>query len=102
MTGVQTCALPILASNSSCVMISLSSSSLYIFSSSAISRLDFRQTPDSATDSQPTPQKESADSPAPKSSLDIAEELKIYKELLDSEIITQEEFDAKKKQLLNL
>ena len=63
---------------------------------------DFRQTPDSATDSQPTPQKESADSPAPKSSLDIAEELKIYKELLDSEIITQEEFDAKKKQLLNL
>lgn len=34
--------------------------------------------------------------------LDIAEELKIYKELLDSEIITQEESDAKKKQLLNL
>ena len=31
-----------------------------------------------------------------------AEELKKYKELLDSDIITQEEFDAKKKQLLNL
>ena len=31
-----------------------------------------------------------------------AEELKQYKELLDSGIITQEEFDAKKKQLLGL
>ena len=31
-----------------------------------------------------------------------AEELKTYKELLDSGVITQEEFDAKKKQLLNL
>lgn len=31
-----------------------------------------------------------------------AEELKKYKELLDSGIITQEEFDAKKKQLLGL
>lgn len=31
-----------------------------------------------------------------------ADELKKYKELLDSGIITQEEFDAKKKQLLNL
>ncbi len=31
-----------------------------------------------------------------------AAELKQYKELLDSGIITQEEFDAKKKQLLNL
>lgn len=30
------------------------------------------------------------------------EELKQYKELLDSGVITQEEFDAKKKQLLNL
>lgn len=30
------------------------------------------------------------------------EELKQYKELIDSEIITQEEFDAKKKQLLGL
>ncbi len=31
-----------------------------------------------------------------------AEELKQYKELLDSGIITQDEFDAKKRQLLNL
>ena len=31
-----------------------------------------------------------------------ADELKKYKELFDSGIITQEEFDAKKKQLLNL
>jgi len=31
-----------------------------------------------------------------------ADELKKYKELLDSEIITQEEFDEKKKQLLGL
>ena len=36
---------------------------------------------------------------APKSD---ADELKKYKELLDSGIITQEEFDAKKKQLLGL
>lgn len=34
--------------------------------------------------------------------LGAAEELKTYKELLDSGTITQEEFDAKKKQLLNL
>ena len=31
-----------------------------------------------------------------------AEEIKDYKSLLDSGIITQEEFDAKKKQLLGL
>ncbi|MBO5652993.1 MAG: SHOCT domain-containing protein, partial [Clostridia bacterium] len=31
-----------------------------------------------------------------------AEELKKYKDLLDAGIITQEEFDAKKKQLLGL
>ena len=31
-----------------------------------------------------------------------ADELKKFKELLDSGIITQEEFDAKKKQLLGL
>lgn len=35
-------------------------------------------------------------------SKDPLEEIKKYKELLDSGIITQEEFDAKKKQLLNL
>ena len=32
----------------------------------------------------------------------VAEELKTYKELMDSGVITQEEFDAKKKQLLGL
>ena len=32
----------------------------------------------------------------------IADELIKYKELLDQEVITQEEFDAKKKQLLGL
>ena len=31
-----------------------------------------------------------------------ADELKKFKELLDMEVITQEEFDAKKKQLLGL
>ncbi len=34
--------------------------------------------------------------------VDIAEEIKKYKDLLDSGALTQEEFDAKKKQLLNL
>lgn len=37
-----------------------------------------------------------------KESLSSADELKKFKELLDSGIITQEEFDAKKKQLLGL
>lgn len=36
------------------------------------------------------------------SSVDTASDLKKYKDLLDSGAITQEEFDAKKKQLLNL
>ena len=40
-----------------------------------------------------------SDSTAPKSNID---DLKKLKELLDSDIITQEEFDAKKKQLLGL
>ena len=35
-------------------------------------------------------------------SISNAEELKIYKELLDTGVITKEEFDAKKKQLLGL
>ena len=43
-----------------------------------------------------------APSTAPASSVSNADELKKYKELLDSGIITQEEFDAKKKQLLGL
>lgn len=37
-----------------------------------------------------------------KSSQSAADELKKFKELLDMGIITQEEFEAKKKQLLNL
>lgn len=36
------------------------------------------------------------------SNISATEELKKYKELLDNGTITQEEFDAKKKQLLNL
>lgn len=40
-----------------------------------------------------------SDSTAPKSNID---DLKKLKELLDSDIITQEEFDTKKKQLLGL
>ena len=36
------------------------------------------------------------------SSVSPAEELKKFKELLDCGILTQEEFDAKKKQLLGL
>ncbi len=36
------------------------------------------------------------------SSLGVADELKKYKELLDLGVLSQEEFDAKKKQLLNL
>lgn len=38
----------------------------------------------------------------PNNEANIPEELKKYKELLDSGVITQEEFDAKKKQLLGL
>jgi predicted Zn-dependent peptidase len=44
----------------------------------------------------------SAHSPAPATTASTADELKKYKELLDAGIITQEEFDAKKKQLLGL
>ena len=41
-------------------------------------------------------------SPESSSSLDPADEIKKYKELLDSGTISQEEFDAKKKELLGL
>lgn len=43
-----------------------------------------------------TPEKEE------KTSQNLTDELKKYKELLDAGVITQEEFDAKKKQLLGL
>lgn len=36
------------------------------------------------------------------SEISVADELKKFKDLLDSDIITEEEFNAKKKQLLNL
>ena len=39
---------------------------------------------------------------APQTSVSSADELKKFKELLDMDVITQEEFDAKKKQLLGL
>lgn len=39
---------------------------------------------------------------APAAPVSAADELKKFKELLDSGVITQEEFDAKKKQLLGL
>ena len=41
-------------------------------------------------------------SPESSSSLDPTDEIKKYKELLDSDTISQEEFDAKKKELLGL
>lgn len=46
--------------------------------------------------------KKTAQTESDKSNSGNAEELKKYKELLDSGIITQEEFDAKKKQILGL
>lgn len=47
-------------------------------------------------------EKEKAAQTAPATSTSAADELKKFKELLDSGVITQEEFDAKKKQLLGL
>ncbi|MBQ8427123.1 MAG: SHOCT domain-containing protein [Clostridia bacterium] len=37
-----------------------------------------------------------------KEQTNTVDELKKYKELLDSDVITQEEFDSKKKQILGL
>ena len=42
------------------------------------------------------------ESQAQSSSVSVADEIKKFKELLDIGAITQEEFDAKKKELLNL
>ena len=49
-------------------------------------------------------QKETAKAPSNiiMQTTDEADKLKKYKDLLDSGVITQEEFDAKKKQLLDL
>lgn len=48
------------------------------------------------------PEKNSATIVAPVPQSDEADQLRKYKDLLDSGVITQEEFDAKKKQLLGL
>ena len=40
--------------------------------------------------------------PAQPKSTDVVQQLRDFKDLLDSGVITQEEFDAKKKQLLGL
>lgn len=53
-----------------------------------------------AGNAQPIPTQNTPQKPA--ATLGTADELKTYKELLDSGVITQEEFDAKKKQLLGL
>ena len=52
--------------------------------------------------SEITEQEFQAATAAPNATVSSADELKKYKELLDGGIITQEEFDAKKKQLLGL
>lgn len=46
--------------------------------------------------------KSKKNAPVVVNNLSAADEIKKYKELLDLGIITQEEFDQKKKQLLNL
>ncbi len=48
------------------------------------------------------PATEPVKTPAPAQNVDVATEIKKYKELLDIGAITQEEYDAKKKLLLNL
>lgn len=53
-----------------------------------------------ADDIQPVSNQKVAD--VKETKIDTADELKKFKELLDSGVITQEEFDAKKKQLLGL
>ena len=46
--------------------------------------------------------KEAEKQPVVQQAVSTADELKKFKELLDMGVITQEEFDAKKKQLLGL
>ena len=55
-----------------------------------------------SSDLSPLEEGESANAPSTNSADSSVEELKKLKELLDMDIITQEEFDAKKKQLLGL
>lgn len=56
--------------------------------------------PETATEQVPEPTPESA--PKPTDAAAIAEQLRLYKGLLDDGIITQEDFDAKKRELLGL
>lgn len=58
-------------------------------------------TTDGAPD-QPADSAQTQTAASSKTYADTAEALKTYKELLDSGVLTQEEFDAKKKQLLGL
>ena len=51
---------------------------------------------------QPQPDDYAQPHTQPQSASSVADELRVYKELLDSGILTQEEFDARKKQLLGL
>ena len=48
----------------------------------------------------PVPEKESK--PTQSKQVDIGKELKKFKDLLDQELITQDDYDAKKKELLGL
>jgi len=62
-----------------------------------------QQTPPAADPYQSyAPQKAAESAAEPQTASAGAEELKIYKELLDIGVITQQEYDAKKKQLLGL
>ena len=58
-------------------------------------------TPSTAGTAQQQPSRPAPSRPAA-AGIGAAEELKAYKELLDSGAITQEEFDAKKRQILGL
>lgn len=62
-----------------------------------LNNLIFQRQQENATTDMPSPTAPISDPPA-----DVADQLIKFKKLLDSGIITQEEFDAKKKQLLGL
>lgn len=53
-------------------------------------------------DTTPTPNVDTTSVKTNSTTIGVADELKKYKDLLDAGVITQEEFDAKKKQLLDL
>ena len=62
---------------------------------------DFRKAQESAAEAPASSGQRAVQEAAP-AAMDPYEELKKLKELLDMDIVTQEEFDAKKKQLLGL